>query len=81
MESFHELLPNPIEQTDAERQSLLSAPIIQQALTGQVHASHYLAFLQQAYHHVRHTVPLLMACGSRLPSRLEWLRAAIGDHR
>jgi thiaminase len=75
--SFYQTL---IEQTDAERQSLLSAPIIQQALTGQVHASHYLAFLQQAYHHVRHTVPLLMACGSRLPSRLEWLRAAIGEY-
>ena len=75
--SFYQTL---IEQTDAERQSLLSAPIIQQALTGQAHASHYLAFLQQAYHHVRHTVPLLMACGSRLPSRLEWLRAAIGEY-
>ncbi|MCL0318012.1 iron-containing redox enzyme family protein, partial [Escherichia coli] len=40
----------------------------------------YLAFLQQAYHHVRHTVPLLMACGSRLPARLEWLRTAIGEY-
>ena len=28
-------------------------------------------FLDQAYHHVKHTVPLLMACGSRVPERLE----------
>ncbi|WP_163031990.1 iron-containing redox enzyme family protein, partial [Pseudomonas viridiflava] len=34
-------------------------------------------FLSQAYYHVRHTVPLMMACGARLPSRLEWLRAAV----
>src|SRR5690606_14017833 len=40
----------------------------------------YLAFLGQAYHHVRHTVPLLMACGARLPDRLEWLREAIAEY-
>ena len=39
----------------------------------------YIAFLEQAYHHVRHTVPLLMICAARLPDRLEWLReAAVG---
>jgi pyrroloquinoline quinone (PQQ) biosynthesis protein C len=37
-------------------------------------------FLVEAYHHVKHTVPLLMACGSRLPARLEWLRAAVADY-
>lgn len=37
----------------------------------------YQSFLIEAYHHVKHTVPLLMACGSRLPERLEWLREAI----
>ena len=39
-----------------------------------------MAFLTQAYHHVRHTVPLLMACGARLPARLEWLRTAVGEY-
>ena len=29
---------------------------------------------------VRHTVPLLMACGARLPERLEWLREAIAEY-
>ncbi|NOQ77468.1 MAG: biliverdin-producing heme oxygenase, partial [Methylococcaceae bacterium] len=40
----------------------------------------YTAFLTQAYHHVKQTVPLLMACGSKLPERLEWLRVAIGEY-
>lgn len=75
--SFHDGL---LAQTTSERQRLLQIPIIGDALLGRIDRSDYLAFLQQAYHHVRHTVPLLMACGSRLPSRLEWLRTAIGEY-
>ena len=29
---------------------------------------------------MRHTVPLMMACGARLPSRLEWLREAVCEY-
>jgi len=76
MSFYHSLL----EQTRAERDYLLSAPIIQQAMRGTVSLDSYLAFLGQAYHHVKHTVPLLMACGARLPERLEWLRAAIAEY-
>lgn len=68
------------EQTMAEREYLLSAPIIAQVLAGTVSAASYVAFLGQAYHHVKHTVPLLMACGARLPERLEWLREAIAEY-
>lgn len=68
------------EHTTAEREYLLSAPIIQQVLAGSVSVASYVAFLGQAYHHVKHTVPLLMACGARLPERLEWLRAAIAEY-
>ena len=68
------------EQTTAEREYLLSAPIIAQVLAGTVSAASYVAFLGQAYHHVKHTVPLLMACGARLPERLEWLREAIAEY-
>lgn len=67
-------------QTTAEREYLLSSPIIQQAMVGQVSLNSYIAFLTQAYHHVKHTVPLLMACGARLPERLEWLRQAIAEY-
>ena len=68
------------EQTAAEREYLLRAPIIGEALQGRLGLESYLAFLGQAYHHVKHTVPLLMACGARLPERLEWLREAIAEY-
>ena len=64
----------------AERGRFLSIPILQRALAGQVSREEYLAFLGQAYHHVRHTVPLLMACGARLPDRLGWLREAVARY-
>ena len=66
--------------TAVSRQELLSVRIIEDALHGRIRTSQYVAFLTQAYHHVRHTVPLLMACGSRLPERLGWLRASIAEY-
>ena len=68
------------DQTAVARDGLLGIGIIQDALQGRIELRQYAAFLTQAYHHVRHTVPLLMACGSRLPARLEWLRAAIARY-
>lgn len=66
--------------TEAERQWLLNAPIIADCLAGRVSRDSYRAFLTEAYHHVRHTVPLLMACGARLPERLEWLRHGVAEY-
>ena len=68
------------EQTAGDRDYLLSAPVIGQAMAGVVSRESYVAFLTQAYHHVKHTVPLLMACGARLPERLSWLRDAVGEY-
>ncbi|WP_411382741.1 TenA family transcriptional regulator [Pseudomonas sp. L7] len=67
-------------QTAQQRQALFAVPVIREALAGQVSLDSYVAFLTQAYHHVRHTVPLMMACGARLPSRLEWLRGAVCEY-
>ncbi|MCR6702123.1 MAG: iron-containing redox enzyme family protein [Dokdonella sp.] len=75
--SFHDDL---LAATARERAALIATPLIQAALAGRIERSDYLAFLTQAYHHVRHTVPLLMACGARLPARLEWLREAIAEY-
>jgi len=69
-----------IAATEAERNGLLSIPFIRMGAAGQLSRESYLAFLGQAYHHVKHTVPLLMATGGRLPERLEWLREAIGEY-
>ena len=76
MSFFHTLQ----DRTAAERDHLLTAPVLQLAVDGKLSLETYIAFLTQAYHHVKHTVPLLMACGARLPERHEWLRSAIAEY-
>lgn len=66
--------------TAQERADLFGVPVIRDALAGTVSLEGYVAFLGQAYHHVRHTVPLMMACGAKLPARLEWLRGAVCEY-
>jgi thiaminase len=66
--------------TESDRQRLLAAPIITDCLAGHVSRESYRAFLTEAYHHVRHTVPLLMACGARLSERLDWLRHGMAEY-
>lgn len=77
MTSFYQTL---VQQTEVERRDLLSIPLLQDAVKGEIDKNTYYAFLVEAYHHVKHTTPLLMACGSRLPERLEWLREAVGEY-
>jgi thiaminase len=66
--------------TEQQRAELLKIPFLQAGAAGNITLDSYIAFLTQAYHHVKHTTPLLMACGSRLPERVEWLREAIGEY-
>ena len=67
-------------ETEAERSRFLEIQFLKSGVAGDISVSEYRAFLQQAYHHVKHTVPLLMACGSRLPDRLSWLRDAVAEY-
>lgn len=76
MTHYQELL----QATEYERNALLATPVITDCMQGEITNEAYLAFLSEAYHHVRYTVPLLMACGSRLPRRLEWLREAVAEY-
>jgi long-chain acyl-CoA synthetase len=69
-----------IAATSNERNQLLAAPVIADCLQGRVTLESYLAFLGQAYHHVRHTTPLLMTLGGRLPERQAWLRPAVAEY-
>ena len=75
--SFYERL---LAETAQARQGLLAAPIIQGCLRGEVSVPSYIAFLTEAYHHVRHTVPLLTACRDALPGRHEWLRGPLDEY-
>jgi pyrroloquinoline quinone (PQQ) biosynthesis protein C len=72
--TFQEFL---LQRTAGQREYLLTAPIIQRALAGDITRELYIGFLTQAYHHVRHTVPLMMAVGCRIPDRLAWLQHEI----
>ena len=75
--SFYETLAT--ETADA-RNYLLSSPNVADCLRGEVSLPSYLAFLAQAFHHVRHTTPLLMSLGGRLPERLAWMRRAVAEY-
>jgi len=67
-------------ETKEYRNYLLSAPIIKRCMNGDIDINDYGAFLQQAYHHVKHTTPLLMAAGARMPESKEWLREALAEY-
>jgi thiaminase len=75
--AFHDEL---LAATARERDELVATPFIRDGAAGRLTLDAYVDFLSQAYHHVKHTLPLLMACGARLPERLEWLRAAMGEY-
>lgn len=69
-----------LAETEAERASLLEIPFVQHGARGDLSLKSYLAFLTEAYHHVKHTTPLLMACGSKVPHKMEWLRDAMAHY-
>jgi len=73
---FHDRL---LASTAEARAALVATPIIEGTLRGEVSLSSYLAFLAEAYHHVRHTASLLAACKAALPGRLAWLAPEL-DH-
>ena len=76
--SFHTTL---LQETAAARMALLTTPIIQGALQrGEVSLPSYIAFLTEAYHHVKHTVPLLQATQAALPAHHDWLRAPLDEY-
>lgn len=68
------------EQTAEARAQFLATPIIGRALRGEIDRETYVAFLTQAYYHVKHTVPLMMAVGSRLNDDYNWLRTAAAEY-
>ena len=69
-----------LQQTADARASMLTAPIIHSALHGELTLASYLAFLGEAYHHVKHTVPLLGACRAALPERNGWMSVALAEY-
>ncbi len=67
-------------ETQREQKELTSLPIIHQAIAGDISVELYRAFLTQAYHHVKHTVPLLMLTGSKIKHEDDWLRNMMAEY-
>jgi pyrroloquinoline quinone (PQQ) biosynthesis protein C len=53
---------------------------IRDCLAGRVTRKRYAAFLREAFHHVKHTVPLLEACAGRLGEDRSALRVALAHY-
>ncbi len=66
--------------TACDRQQLLARPILQRVVSGSITGENYAAFLVNAWQHVQHTVPLMMAMGSRLQDPHRWMLPALKDY-
>lgn len=69
-----------VGRTAPAREALFAVPAIRDCLAGRVTRTRYAAFLREAFHHVKHTVPLLRACAAQLPAQRRELRAAIAHY-
>lgn len=66
--------------TETDQRYLLSAPIIEDVFEGRFSLSTYLAFLNQAYHHVRHTAPLLELAKNNLQPNQHRLKPVFEEY-
>jgi len=69
-----------VESTKVERAEFEAIPFIREGVSGRLSLGSYMAFLKEAYHHVKHTTPLLMLAGAKTPERLEWVRRGIAEY-
>lgn len=76
MSFFQELT----QATKAERQMLYEVPLVIDGVNGKLSRQTYINYLTEAYHHVKHTTPLLMLVGSKIPQEKEWLRNVMAEY-
>ncbi len=67
-------------ETDSQRSYLLASEPLRRGLAGDISLATYLSYLAEAYHHVRHTVPLMQLAKRRLPPGREWLAGPLDDY-
>lgn len=67
-------------ETRAEREAMRQISLVRAAIDGHIERDAYIAYLVQAYHHVRHTVPLMMWCGAHLGHRRHWVQPLLGTY-
>ena len=69
-----------VTQTAPARADLYRVPQLVDGLQGRISRTTYIAYLTEAFHHVKHTVPFLMSMGSHLPDEKRWLHKAIIEY-
>lgn len=69
-----------IADTARERADFAAIPQIHDGLHGRISRETYVAYLAQAYHHVRHTVPLMQATQGHLSDAHGRYRTALDDY-
>ncbi len=66
--------------TSEDQKALLEIDFVKRGIAGDWSREEYLHFLTQAYHHVKHTMPLLMYSGSKFSFENEWLRDVMVEY-
>lgn len=69
-----------IAETAEGQATLASVPQIQDGLSGQISRATYIAYLTEAYHHVKHTVPLMQAARARMAETHETFIEALDEY-
>lgn len=77
VQSFFQRLQS---ETVAERTAFQEIPVIQRALSGNIDRDLYIAYLGEAYHHVRHTCLLLATALSRCTQQDTAYREALLEY-
>ena len=69
-----------IQQTAAAREEFIELPLIREVMRTGASRELYLEFLSQAYHHVKHTAPLLAFAASRCDSDDRHYQSALFEY-
>ncbi len=69
-----------LHETSSERKAFMTIPIIREALRNGVDRALYRAYLCEAYHHVKHTCPLLALAAARCRNGDDRLREGLLDY-
>ncbi|THD51082.1 AMP-binding protein [Phenylobacterium sp.] len=72
--------PRLVTETLGGQQVLASVPQIEDGLAGRISLETYIAYLTEAYHHVKHTVPLMQTAKARLDDRHTRFRDALDEY-
>ena len=71
---------NLLETTKEGKNYLMNSPIFEKLKIGDLTVEQYSNFLKEAFHHVKETVPLLMAVGAILPYEKEKYREIVIEY-